>query len=85
MVRDIENPSIVRTVYSGIFRHIQGYSAVLSHVQPYWGTLRYIQALLRHIEPYSDIFRNTSNPCIFDRAIFRTLTHLEIEASAKAC
>ena len=35
MMRDIENPNIVRTVYSGIFRPTQGPSAILSHVQAY--------------------------------------------------
>ena len=29
----IENPGIVRTVYSGIFRHTEGHSAIFSHVQ----------------------------------------------------
>ena len=29
--RYIGNPDIVGTVYSGIFRHIQGHSAVFSH------------------------------------------------------
>ena len=31
----IENPGIVRTVYSGIFRHIQGHSAIFTHAQAY--------------------------------------------------
>ena len=31
MIRHIENPSMVRTVYSGIFRQIQGYSAISSY------------------------------------------------------
>ena len=35
MVRHIENPDIVRTVYSVIFKHIQGHSALFSHVQAY--------------------------------------------------
>ena len=35
ILRHIENPDIVRTVYSGIFRHIQEQSAILSHVQAY--------------------------------------------------
>ena len=40
MMRHIENPGIVRTVYSGIFRDIQQYSTILR---------------LRHIEAYSGI------------------------------
>ena len=35
MTPHIENPGIVRTVYSGIFRHIQGHSAIFSHIQAY--------------------------------------------------
>ena len=34
-VRHIENTGIIRTVYSGIFRHIQGHSAIISHAQAY--------------------------------------------------
>ena len=33
MMRLIGNPGIVRTVYSGIFRHIQGHSTGFSHIQ----------------------------------------------------
>ena len=40
MMRHIENPGTVRTVYSGIFTDIQQYSAILR---------------LRHIEAYSGI------------------------------
>ena len=29
----IEKPGLVRTEYSGIFRHIKGHSAIFSHVQ----------------------------------------------------
>ena len=35
MMRHIESPGIVRTVYSDIFRHIQGRAAIFSHVQAY--------------------------------------------------
>ena len=57
MMRHIEKPGIVRTVYSGTFRHIKGYLAILIHAQAYLGPLRHlkhIEASLRHIEPYSD-------------------------------
>ena len=40
---------------------------------------------MRHTIPYSDIFRTLCNPCIYNHAIFRTLTHLEPAASSKAC
>ena len=33
MVKDIENPGIIRTVYSDIFACIQRHSAIFSHVQ----------------------------------------------------
>ena len=42
--RHIKNPGIVRTVYSGIFRPLQGHSAIFHHVQAYWETLRHIEA-----------------------------------------
>ena len=35
IMRYIENSGIVRIVYSGIFKHIQGHSAIFSHVQAY--------------------------------------------------
>ena len=67
MLGHIENPCIVRTVYSGIFRYIQWHSAILSHFQAYWRTLvhvkAYFQALLRHTESYSDIL-NTVSPLL---------------------
>ena len=31
----IENSGIVRTLYSGLFRHTQGHSVIFSHVQVY--------------------------------------------------
>ena len=37
--QQIENSDIVRRVYLGISRHIQGHSAISSHVQAYWGKL----------------------------------------------
>ena len=33
LLRHIENIGIVKTVYSGNFRHIQGHLAIFSHVQ----------------------------------------------------
>ena len=58
---------------------------MLRHVKGHYDILRHIQALLRHIELYSNIFRMCCNPCIYNSTIFRTLTHLEPEASSKAC
>ena len=42
-------PDIVKTVYSGIYRHIHGHLATFNHGQAYWRALRHIQA-------FSDIF-----------------------------
>ena len=44
MIRHIENPGIVKTVYSNIFNRIQGHSLIFSHAQGHSGTLRYIEA-----------------------------------------
>ena len=82
MMKHIENPGIIRTVYSGIFRHIQWHSAILSHFQTYWGTLRHVEAHSGIIEA---IFRILCNPYIYKCGILKTLTHLEPKASAKAC
>ena len=44
MIRLIENTGIVRTIYSIIFRHIEGHSAIFSHVQAYGGMFRHTEA-----------------------------------------
>ena len=79
--RHIENPGVVRTVYSGIFRLIQRHSAIFSLFQAYWVALRYIEVYLGIIEAYGAIVRNIRN----NLSIFRTLAYLEAEASSKAC
>ena len=76
----IENPSIVRTFYSGIFRDIQQQSAMLRHIEGQ-GMFMYIQALLLRMEPLEDMFGTLRNPCIYKPAIFRSLTYLKPEAS----
>ena len=53
-----------------MLRHIEGQ-----------GMFRYIQALLRRMEPLEDIFGTLRNPCIYKPAIFRTLTYLKPETS----
>ena len=35
ILRHIENSGTVRTVYKGIFRHIQRHAAIFTHVQAY--------------------------------------------------
>ena len=85
MMRHIENSDIVRTAYSGIFKQNQEHSAIFSHVQAYWEILGPIETLLRHIEPYPDIFRTLCHPCICNSTMLRTLIHLELEESSKAC
>ena len=56
-----ENPGIVRTVYSCIFRPIQSHSAIISHVKAYWGTLRHTEAYLGIIEAHGAIIKNIWN------------------------
>ena len=62
MMRNTENPNIVRKVYSGIFINIQRHSAILTYVQanipPYSGMLKNFQTLLWYIEPYSEPYVN---------------------------
>ena len=77
MMSHIENPGIIRTVYSGIFRqtylrtfsNIQPcsgqYSAMFKRIEGHQRILKHIQALLWHIKTYSDIFRTLCNPCIY--------------------
>ena len=69
------------------FKHIREHSAIFGHVQTYWGTISHIEAYSGVIEAYGariDILGALRNPCIYNRAIFRTLTYLELEASSKA-
>ena len=73
----IKNPDIVTTIYSGIFRDIQQYSAMFIHIEEHQSILKHIQVLLTHREPLSDIFGTLSNFCMYNRAIFRTLSYLE--------
>ena len=74
ILQHIEKPGIVRTVYSGIFRHILEYSAILHHSQIYWVVWSHIQT-----------FETLSNPFIYNHTIFKTLAYLEPGASSKAC
>ena len=60
MLQHIENPDIVRTIYSGIFRHIEGYSAIFT-IQPFSGILRDIRAYSGIFEAYGAIARHISN------------------------
>ena len=81
-MRHIENRGIVRTVYSGIFRHIQGHWAIL----PYSGTLRDIKTysgifshywgILSHIQKYLELNVTLG---------FATVPYSELETSSKAC
>ena len=56
-----KNHGIVRTVYSGIFRHIQGHSEIFLHVQAYSGTLRHTEAYPGIIDTYGAIIRRIRN------------------------
>ena len=59
--RCIQNSGIVRTLYSGVFRHIQGHSAIFSHGHAYWRILRYIKAYSGINEAYGFIIRHIRN------------------------
>ena len=39
MIRHVGNPGIVRTVYSDIFKYIEGYSGILMNVHPESGII----------------------------------------------
>ena len=73
MVSHVENPLRVREIFC-IFRHIQLHSETFSYVQAFSGTSNYIeviQALLRHIVPFSEILRTLCNSCLCNHGIFR--------------
>ena len=58
IISNIKNPSIARTAYSGTsgkFQDIQQYSATFRHIEGHYDMLRHIQALLRHIDSYSEL------------------------------
>ena len=70
-----------KKVYSGIFRHNQGYLVIFSHVEAYRETLRHIQAFFRRMEPFGTL----RNPYINKRTLFRTLGYLEPKTSSNVC
>ena len=41
---------IQNSIYSGIFRHIQGYLKLLRHIHVHWGTVKTYSGLFRHIQ-----------------------------------
>ena len=59
--RHIENPDIARTVYSGIFRHIEERLAIFSYVQASLETLKHIQAYSGITKVYGAIIRHIRN------------------------
>ena len=52
MMRHIEGLGIVRTVYSHIFRHIQGHSAIFINAQGHLRASSHIEASSGIIEAY---------------------------------
>ena len=50
IMRYIENPVIVKTVYSGICRHNQGHSTIFSHVHAYSGIIEAYLVIFRQIQ-----------------------------------
>ena len=75
-MQHIENPGIVRTVYSDIFKDIKQYSAMFRHIEGHKGIFRHYWGIWSHNHILS-------NPCIYNCATFRTLAYLEPEASSK--
>ena len=41
---------IQHSVFSGIYRHIQSYSALLRHIHAYWDIIKAYSGLFRHIQ-----------------------------------
>ena len=82
ILQHIEIPGLFRRIkaFSDIFRDIQ-------QIQSFSGKLRdmHMQALLRCMEPNSDILRTLRNPCMYNSAILRILAYLEPESSSKSC
>ena len=73
-MRNIENPAIVRTVYSKTF---QEYSGIFRDIQQYSAMFRPILDIFRHTEGHRDIFRHylchikhIQKSCIYNRAIW---------------
>ena len=78
-IRHIQNSDILR---------ILAFSAVFSGICLYkhcWGIFTHIETLLRHMQPYSGIFRTLCNPRIFTTFTFWALVFLEPEAYLKPC
>ena len=70
---------IQNSVYSGIFRHIQGYSALWRHIHAYWRIFKAYSGLFRHIHhPLQPLY-------IHNIVIFRALTYLQPEAYSELC
>ena len=82
-----ENSAIVRTVYSGIFSHIQGHSTIFSHVQTYWKILRHVEAHSGIIEAHAAIIRHIQNSAqpLHIQPCHITMTYLEPWASGNTC
>ena len=57
---------IRNSVYSGIFRHIQAYSALLTHIHAYWCI----------VKVYLGLFRTLCNPRVFRTLPYYDLWHI---------
>ena len=74
---------IQNSIYSGICRHIQAYSALLSHIHAYWGIIKAYSAPCKTLT-YSQPCHIT-NPDIFRTAgIFKTLWNFD-QAYSEIC
>ena len=78
-IRHIQDSDIFRTVYSGISRYLQAHSTLLSHIHAF-------DALLRHLQSSSGIFRTLCKPLVFTNLLFsQALSYLELETYSKPC
>ena len=88
MKRHLENPGVVTTVYSAIFRHIQGHSVIFGPLSDILRDSKVYSGIIYVIddELYLHIFGTIFNPCIYNQiqnpknenpARFRTLQYSE--------
>ena len=68
---------IQNSAYSGIWRHIQAYSALLRHIHEYWDIIKAYPGLFRHIQ------HPVKPSHIYNLTIFESLAYLEPKAYSK--
>ena len=73
--------SLLRHFQTYTFSNINPFLGKMRDIKAYWGIFRNYWRILSHIHILITLY----NPCIYNRAIFRTLTHLDLKAFSKAC